>query len=84
MTDSSCGQTTVLDWVDGGASGTGATASYGTVREPCAFTEKFPSPRALIQHYLNGDTAIEAYWKSVIMPDEGVFVGEPLAAPFKK
>jgi hypothetical protein len=26
---------------------------------------------------------LEAYWKSVAMPGQGVFVGEPLAAPFR-
>ncbi len=33
-------------------------------------------------HYATGATAIEAYWKSVAWPGEGVFVGEPLARPF--
>jgi hypothetical protein len=26
---------------------------------------------------------IEAYWKSVQMPGQGLFVGEPLAAPYR-
>jgi hypothetical protein len=33
-------------------------------------------------HYLNGETLVEAYWKSVLMPGQGVFVGDPLARPF--
>ena len=33
-------------------------------------------------HYLMGETLIEAYWKSVLMPGQGVFVGDPLARPF--
>jgi hypothetical protein len=33
-------------------------------------------------HYLQGETLIEAYWKSVQMPGQGVFIGEPLARPF--
>ena len=32
--------------------------------------------------YSTGATAIEAYWKSVAWPGEGVFIGEPLAHPF--
>jgi uncharacterized protein (TIGR03790 family) len=32
-------QATVLDWMN-----LGATASYGTVAEPCAYPEKFPAP----------------------------------------
>jgi hypothetical protein len=26
---------------------------------------------------------LEAYWKSVLMPGQGVFVGDPLTAPFR-
>jgi hypothetical protein len=26
-----------------------------------------------------GDTLLEAYWKSVAMPGQGLFIGEPLA-----
>ena len=36
-----------------------------------------------MKHYLNGETLIEAYWKSVKMPGQGLFVGEPLASPYK-
>lgn len=61
----------------------GATGSYGTVVEPCAFTAKFPDPSVLLPHYLAGDTLIEAYWKSVNWPGEGLFVGEPLACPYR-
>lgn len=60
----------------------GATASYGTVAEPCNILSKFPQPAVAMWHYLEGDTVIEAYWKSVARPGEGVFIGEPLAAPF--
>jgi hypothetical protein len=27
---------------------------------------------------------IEAYWKSVAWPGQGIFIGEPLARPFGK
>jgi uncharacterized protein (TIGR03790 family) len=60
----------------------GATGSYGTVSEPCAYLEKFPDPRVLLDHYLHGDTLLEAYWKSVAMPGQGLFIGEPLARPY--
>jgi len=62
----------------------GATASYGTVSEPCAHLGKFPNPGILFDHYLRGDTLLEAYWKSVAMPGQGLFVGEPLARPFAR
>lgn len=36
----------------------------------------------LIPRYFGGETLIEAYWKSVISPGQGIFIGEPLARPF--
>lgn len=70
-------QMSALDWLR-----QGATASYGTVSEPCNHPEKFPDPAVLFKHYLRGDTLLEAYWKSVAMPGQGLFLGEPLAHPF--
>lgn len=72
-------QMSALRWLEAGA-----TASYGTVVEPCNLRQKFPDPLIVASHYLNGDTVIEAYWKSVAMPGQGIFIGEPLAAPFRK
>jgi uncharacterized protein (TIGR03790 family) len=77
--DGSHGQMTVLSWIDAGA-----TASYGTASEPCAHLQKFPDPQALVLFYVQGATALEAYWKSVRWPQQGLFVGEPLAAPFSR
>ena len=73
------GQMSSLDWIT-----SGATASYGTVSEPCAHVQKFPHPQVLLLHYLQGSSALEAYSKSVAWPQQGVFVGEPLAAPFAR
>jgi uncharacterized protein (TIGR03790 family) len=70
-------QMPALDWLR-----QGATASYGTVSEPCAHLGKFPDPLVLLDHYLRGDTLLEAYWKSVAMPGQGLFIGEPLARPY--
>jgi hypothetical protein len=70
-------QMSSLRWLEAGATG-----SYGTVVEPCNLLAKFPDPMTMISHYYNGNTLIEAYWKSVLMPGEGVFIGEPLASPF--
>jgi len=71
-------QMSALKWIDAGVTGT-----YGTVVEPCNFLQKFPNPGIVIQKYLSGNSLIEAYWKSVQMPGQGVFIGEPLASPFK-
>jgi uncharacterized protein (TIGR03790 family) len=76
LTDSS--QMSALRWLEAGATG-----SYGTVVEPCNLPQKFPNPAVLAAMYLRGETLIEAYWKSVAMPGQGVFIGEPLAAPFR-
>lgn len=72
-------QMSSLRWLE-----SGATASYGTVSEPCNYWQKFPHPMVLLRHYLNGATAIEAYWRSVAWPAQGVFIGEPLAAPYRR
>jgi uncharacterized protein (TIGR03790 family) len=71
------GQSTVLEWI-----ASGATGSHGTVSEPCNHLQKFPHPQVLLQQYLQGSTLIEAYWKSVAWPQQALFIGEPLAAPF--
>ena len=75
LTDSS--QMSAMRWLEAGATG-----SYGTVVEPCSHLAKFPDPRVLMYFYTRGNTLMEAYWKSVLMPGEGVFIGDPLARPF--
>lgn len=70
-------QMTVLRWLEAGVTG-----SYGTVKEPCAYPQKFPDPGVMMAHYAGGESLLEAYWKSVAWPAEGLFVGEPLARPF--
>ncbi len=72
-------QMSVLDWL-----AQGATGSYGAVSEPCNILGKFPSPGIFLDHYLRGETLLEAYWKSVAMPGQGLFVGEPLARPYPR
>ena len=70
-------QMSSLRWLEAGA-----TASYGTVSEPCNHWQKFPHPTVLLKHYAGGSSAIEAYWRSVAWPTQGLFIGEPLAAPY--
>ncbi len=71
-------QMSILRWLEAGATG-----SYGTVKEPCNYRQKFPNPAIVIKKYSKGETLMEAYWKSVAWPGEGIFIGEPLASPFK-
>ncbi len=77
--DGRSGQMTAKAWI-----ASGATASYGTVSEPCAHPQKFPHPQVLLLQYVQGSSLIEAYWKSVAWPQQGLFIGEPLAAPFAR
>jgi uncharacterized protein (TIGR03790 family) len=70
-------QMSALEWLR-----QGATGSYGSVSEPCAHLGKFPSPQVFLDHYTRGDSLLEAYWKSVAMPGQGLFIGEPLARPY--
>jgi uncharacterized protein (TIGR03790 family) len=79
MLTADSGQMSSLRWLEAGATG-----SYGTVVEPCNLLGKFPNVAVLMEHYLAGETLLEAYWKSVAMPGQGLFIGEPLAAPFRQ
>lgn len=71
-------QMSALRWLEAGATG-----SYGTVVEPCNLPGKFPSVGLVMQRYLAGETLLEAYWKSVAMPGQGLFIGDPLARPYR-
>ena len=77
LTNSS--QMSSLRWLE-----SGATGSYGTVVEPCNFPQKFPFPAIAMHYYVQGNTLLQAYWKSVAQPGQGIFIGEPLARPFRK
>ncbi|MEE2779257.1 MAG: TIGR03790 family protein [Myxococcota bacterium] len=70
-------QMSALRWLEAGV-----VASYGTVVEPCNLLDKFPNVRFVMQLYTRGETALEAYWKSVKTPGEGIFIGDPLANPW--
>lgn len=69
-------QSTVLDWM-----GIGATASYGTVVEPCNYLAKFPDSLMALYH-ARGFCLGESYAMAVAAPYQGLFAGDPLAAPF--
>jgi len=56
------GQTSSLDYLK-----RRATASYGTVVEPCNYLEKFPSPRTYF-YQARGFTVAESYYMSVTIP----------------
>ncbi len=69
------GQTSLLAFINGGASG-----SYGTVTEPMADPSKFPDPQAYF-YQSRGFSLAECYYQSINVPYLGLIVAEPLAAP---
>ncbi len=59
----------------------GAAGSSGTVVEPYAIAEKFPS--AFVQvHYARGCTLAESFYQSVFCPFQLLIVGDPLCRPW--
>jgi len=69
-------QTTALAFLAAGAAG-----SYGTVVEPCAYLEKFPSPQNYF-YQARGLSRGACYYQSIKNPYQGLLVGEPLSAAF--
>jgi len=61
--------------------GAGASGSYGTVIEPCAYLEKFPDPQIYF-YQSRGFSLAECYYQSLTNGYQGLVAGEPLAAPF--
>ena len=61
----------------------GATGTYGTVDEPCAYLQKFPSPH-LFFYQNRGFTLAECYYLSVTNPYQGLILGDPLSAPYSR
>jgi uncharacterized protein (TIGR03790 family) len=72
------GQLNILSFLQAGAVGT-----YGTVDEPCAYLEKFPSPQNYF-YQSRGFSLAECYYQSVTNPYQGLLLGEPLTAPFQQ
>lgn len=71
-------QTNLLAFLNAGAAG-----SYGTVVEPCNYTQKFPHPLDYF-YQCRGFCLAEAYYQSLLNPYQGLLVGEPLSAPFAR
>lgn len=69
-------QMSLLDWLWYGGSG-----SYGTVVEPCGYTNKFPQAR-LHFWYARGFNLGESYYMAVRNPYQGIVVGDALCSPY--
>ena len=59
----------------------GAAGSSGTVAEPLAMWQKFPTPY-IHGFYARGCSLVESFYQSVRGPYQLLIVGEPLARPF--
>jgi uncharacterized protein (TIGR03790 family) len=71
-------QTSLLAFLNAGAAG-----SYGTVTEPYIDPQKFPDPEVYF-YQSRGFSLAESYYQSIIVPFQGLIVGEPLAAPYSR
>lgn len=69
-------QTKCTAWLDAGA-----TATCGSVVEPYANANKFPSAR-FFEHYMAGCSVLESFYQSVASPLQQLFLGDPLARPY--
>jgi hypothetical protein len=70
------GQTVLTEFLRGGAAG-----SSGTVVEPYANPNKFPTAEIQL-HYARGCSLAEAYYQSVWGPYQLLIVGDPLCRPW--
>ncbi|HEX3727861.1 MAG TPA: hypothetical protein VHV08_16530, partial [Pirellulales bacterium] len=70
------GQTTLAELLRAGAAG-----SSGTVIEPFAIWQKFPSPFVQV-HYARGCTLAESFYQAVFAPAQLLIVGDPLCRPW--
>lgn len=69
-------QDRALSWIEAGCAG-----SYGTIVEPCAYTNKFP--RAQLHYwYGRGFSLGESLYMSVQNPYQGVAAGDLLCSPY--
>ncbi len=59
----------------------GAAAASGTVTEPYAVANKFPSPMIHV-HYAGGCSLAEAFYQAVSSPYQLLIVGDPLCRPW--
>ena len=78
MINKGAGQTPCTEFIRNGASG-----SSGTVTEPFALQEKFPTPFIHVQ-YAKGFTLAESFYLSLAGPYQLLIIGDPLCRPWAK
>lgn len=78
MINKGAGQTPCTEFIRNGAGG-----SSGTVTEPYALQEKFPTPYIHVQ-YATGFTLAESFYMSLYGPYQLLVIGDPLCRPWAK
>lgn len=78
MINKGAGQTPCTEFIRSGAGG-----SSGTVTEPYALQEKFPTPYIHVQ-YATGFTLAESFYMSLHGPYQLLIIGDPLCRPWAK
>lgn len=76
LIDPVANQTSAKEWLRAGCVGT-----YGTVVEPCNFTNKFPAA-STHYYYARGFSMGESYYQGLSHPYQGIVLGDPLCQPF--
>ena len=69
-------QTKLTDYLNAGAAG-----ASGTICEPYAISNKFPSAKLHV-HYARGCTLAESFYQAVKWPFQLLIVGDPLCCPY--
>jgi len=78
MINKGAGQTACTEFIRNRASGTS-----GTVTEPYALQEKFPTPFIQVE-YAKGFTLAESFYQSLSGPYQLLIIGDPLCRPWAK
>jgi uncharacterized protein (TIGR03790 family) len=70
-------QTKLSDWIT-----KGATASWGTVEEPCNYAGKFTHARSMAYYYQGASMGESVFRALAYTPFQGLLYGDPMCRPF--
>lgn len=70
-------QSKISDWIAFGAGG-----SYGTVEEPCNYTQKFPNAKVHWFYYKGLSLGESCFRSLAAVPFQGLMYGDPMTRPY--
>ena len=70
-------QTKLSDWIT-----KGATASWGTVEEPCNYPGKFTHARSMVYYHQGASMGESIFRALAYTPFQGLLYGDPMCRPF--